>query len=125
MRKMLSCAILALVGLCATGTVLADAVNNVYSCKLNEGKTIDELQAANGKWLSWVRQNVNKDISSAVGTAVVGHQDMFLFVDHYPDLKVWAAAQVALEDAPDEIEDGLQAIAKCTENHLWRMRPTP
>lgn len=125
MKKTLTCSVLALAATLASGAVFADAVNNVYTCKLKEDKTIDELQAANGKWLAWVRENVDKGIDSGVGTAVVGKQDMFLFIDHYPDLKVWAAAQVALQDAPDEIEEGLDAISDCTQNSLWRMRPTP
>jgi len=125
MKRALTGCALALAATLASGAVLADAVNNVYNCKLKEGKTIDELQAANSKWLAWVRENVDKGIDSGVGTAVVGNQDMFLFIDHYPDLKVWAAAQTALQNAPDEIEEGLDAVSDCTQNSLWRMRPTP
>jgi hypothetical protein len=125
MNRIVSTTLCALAAAVASSPLLADDYVAAYTCKLNEGKKVEDVLAANGAWLKWVRANVNENISSHVGTAVVGNFDMFLFVDSYPDLATWAAAQMALQnDAPKEIEAGLDAAAKCSENHLWRMRPT-
>ena len=85
---------------------------------MKEGKKQEELQAINSKWLKWVKKNVNEDIASSVGTAVVGNQEMFMFADTYPDLTTWAAAKAALDsDAASELED-MSSI--CTD-HLSAM----
>lgn len=125
MRR-IATAVLATLAVAAAGSpLLADEYVAAYTCKLNDGKEVEDVQAANSAWLKWVRENVNKNISSNVGTAVVGEFDMFLFIDSYPDLATWAATVSALEGAPDSIEEGLDAAAKCDKNRLWRMRPTP
>lgn len=126
MKKVVSSALFALATVCASSSLLADSYVAAYTCKLNEGKKVEDVQAANSAWLTWVRANVNENITSMVGTAVVGQFDMFLFVDSYPDLATWASAQMALQnDAPKEIEANLDEASKCSENRLWRMRPTP
>ena len=108
-----------------SNSVFADSIVESYTCKLNEGKKTEELHKINGKWLKWIRANVSKDISSSVGIAVVGKQDMFLFVDTYPDLNTWAAAQTALDsDAAKELEDIFSDVSECTENRLWKFEPT-
>lgn len=125
MRKFLSMALIASAAAVASSPLFADEYIATYSCKLNEGKKVEDVLAANLAWLKWVRANVNEKIDSKVGSAVVGNLDMFLFADSYPDLATWASAQMALQnDAPKEIEAGIEAVAKCTENQLWRMRPT-
>jgi len=109
-----------------SSSVLADSIINAYTCKLKEGKTKEELQAANSKWLKWVRANVNPKIESAVGMQVVGEQNMFLFADTYPDLETWAATNTALEsDAANELDDLFEDISECSKNALWRFEPTP
>lgn len=125
MQRIVSTTLFALAAAVAASPLCADDYIAAYTCKLNEGKKVEDVQAANSAWLKWVRANVNENISSSVGTAVVGDFDNFLFVDSYPDLATWAAAVTALEGAPDEIEEGLDAAAKCDRNRLWRMRPTP
>ena len=125
MKRIVSTTLFALAAAVAASPLCADDYIAAYTCKLNEGKKVEDVQAANSAWLKWVRANVNENISSSVGTAVVGDFDNFLFVDSYPDLATWAAAVTALEGAPDEIEEGLDAAAKCDRNRLWRMRPTP
>jgi hypothetical protein len=125
MRTIRSTGAIALTLVLSAGPLLADEYVAAYTCKLNEGKKVEDVQAANSAWLKWVRENVNENISSNVGTTVVGDFDLFLFVDSYPDLATWAATVTALESAPDSIEEGLNAAAKCEKNRLWRMRPTP
>jgi len=126
MKKVVSTVVFSLSIAIASSSAFADSVINVYTCKLKEGKTQEELQAANSKWLKWVRTNVSDKIESSVGTPIVGQQNMFLFADTYPDLASWAATQTALDsDAADEIEDLFKDISECSENRLWKFEPTP
>lgn len=109
----------------ASSSVFADTIANVVTCELKEGKKQEELQALNSKWLKWVRENVNENIESSVGTAVVGDLDVFLFVDSYPDLATWAATETALDsDAASELEDMFEEVSDCSENRLWKIEPT-
>jgi hypothetical protein len=106
-------------------SAVADSIVASYSCELKDGKTPEELQAVNSKWLKWVRTNVNQNIESSVGSPVVGKLDHFIFVDTYPDLATWAAAQTALDsDAASELENMFDEIAECTENRLWKLEAT-
>jgi hypothetical protein len=103
----------------------ADSVVATYSCELEDGKKQEDVQILNGRWLKWVRANVSEDITSSVGTAIVGDQEIFLFVDTYPDLNTWAAAQTALDgEAASELEDLFEDTAECSENRLWKFEPT-
>lgn len=125
MKKIVSSVLFTLALAVACGSVFADSIVMAYTCELKEGKKMEELQAANSKWLKWVRANVNKDIRSEVGTAVVGKQNMFLFADTYPDLTTWAATQTALDsDAGSELEGLFAEISECSENRLWKFEPT-
>ena len=124
MQKSISTILVAL-ALALSSAVSADTIVAVYSCELKEGKTQEELQALNGKWLKWVRENVNENIESAVGTAVVGDQGVFLFADTYPDLATWAATQTALDsDAASALENMFEDVSECSENRLWKFEPT-
>ena len=108
-----------------SNALFADNIVATYTCKLKEGKKKEDVQAANSKWLKWVRENVNENIESAFGTAVVGDQSMFLFADTYPDLNTWAAAQTALDsDAASQLEDLFDDVSDCSENRLWKFEPT-
>ena len=110
---------------CASSTVLADNIVAAYTCELKEGKKKEDVQAVNSKWLKWVRENVNENIESSFGSAVVGDQSIFLFIDTYPDLNTWAAAQTALDgDAASELEDMFDDVSECSENRLWKLEPT-
>lgn len=125
MKKIVSSVLFTLAIAVTSSSVFADSIVAAYTCELKEGKKMEELQAANSKWLKWVRANVSKDIKSEVGTAVVGKQNMFLFADTYPDLTTWAATQTALDsDAGSEMEGLFGEISECSENRLWKFEPT-
>ena len=125
MKIRISTILVALTIVFASNSIFADNIVASYTCKLKEGKKMEELQAVNSKWLHFVRENVNENIQSSVGTAVVGNQDMFLFADTYPDLAVWAAAQIALDSpAASELENMFEEVSKCSENRLWKLVPT-
>ena len=108
-----------------SNSIFADSIAATYTCKLKEGKKEEDVQAVNSKWLKYVTENVSKDITSSLGTAVVGNQDIFMFVDSYPDLETWAKAQDSLNSEDGTvIVDMFEEFSHCSENRLWRVEPT-
>lgn len=125
MKKLMALS-LAVLGLGLWGVASADVFANVYTCTLNDDVEMEAVQAQNSKWLAWVNANVEGGgITSAVGTAVVGNQQVFIFIDTYPSLSSWAATAEALDsDAADELEDLFEDTNECSENHLWKIEAT-
>ena len=119
-------AVLALVGLGVSGLASADSIANVYSCKLKDGVEMEAVQAANSKWLKFVNAKVEGGgITSAIGTAIVGDVEIFLFVDTYPSLSSWAATQELLDsDAGDEIDGLFEDLSDCSSSRLWKLEAT-
>ncbi len=123
-KKASSILIVLAIGFIST-SVLADSIVASYNCEMKEGKKQKDVQAVNSEWLKWVRKNVNENITSSMGTAIVGSLDTFLFVDTYPDLATWAAAQTALDsDAASELDDMFDEVMECSENRLWKFEAT-
>jgi hypothetical protein len=111
--------------LCFSAGAWADSVSEVFTCKLEEGKTLADAQAVNKKWLAWMIANVNEKISSAAATAVVGDSEGFLYVDTYPDLATWAAGKAKLEtDEGKAVESGFEDVMNCSGNRLWALHAT-
>ena len=109
-----------------SGSIIADTYAQVFNCKLEEGKTAEDAHAANSKWLKWVNANVNGEVTSSSGVAVVGDNKAFLWVDTYPDLATWSATQTALDSKEGKaaLKDLFKGITDCTENRLWKLTPT-
>ena len=106
-------------------SIFADSIVATFTCKLNDGKKKEDVQAVNSKWLKYVTENISKDITSSFGTAVVGNQDIFMFVDTYPDLETWAKTQTALDSEEASEMDGMfEEVSHCSENRLWKLEPT-
>ena len=125
MKKLLT-ASLAVIGLGLSGLSSADSFANVYTCKLKDGVELDAVQEANSKWLKFVNSKVEGGgITSAIGTAVVGDNEVFIFVDTYPSLSTWAAAQELLDsDAAGEIDGIFEDLNDCSKNSLWKFEDT-
>lgn len=126
MKKLLSVTSVALVSLCLSGIATADSIAETFTCKVEEGQKIEDVQAKNSIWLKWINEHVDGGgITSAVGTAVVGNSDTFIFVDTYPDLATWAAAKDALDSAAaEELEELFDDVSDCSENRLWKIQDT-
>lgn len=126
MKKQISATIVALAAFCLSGVAMADSIVESWTCKVKEGKTIEDVQAKNSEWLKWINANVEGGgITSAIGTAVVGNAQSFIFVDTYPDLATWAAAKDALDsEAGDELDDLFEDVSDCSENRLWKIEDT-
>ena len=108
-----------------SNSIFADSIVATFTCKLNEGKKKEDVQAVNSKWLKYVNENVSKDITSSFGSAVIGNQDIFMFADTYPDLETWAKTQTLLDsEAASEMDDMFEEVSHCSENRLWKLEPT-
>ena len=126
MKKLLSVTFVALFTLSLSGIAAADGIAESWTCKVKEGKKIEDVQAVNSQWLKWVNANVEGGgIKSSVGESVVGNSENFIFVDSYPDLTTWAATKEALNsDAGKELDDLFEDVSECSENRLWRLEDT-
>lgn len=126
MKKLLTATLVALVMLCFSGMAVADSIAETWTCEVKEGKKVEDVQAQNSKWLKWINAHVDGGgITSAVGTAVVGDSEIFMFVDTYPNLATWAAAKDALDsEEGDELDDLFEEVSECSENRLWKIEGT-
>jgi hypothetical protein len=116
-------ATIGVLGMCATA--IADPrIDEVWTCDINDGKTMDDVRAANSKWVAFVNANVKGgDITSNIVTSVVGNATpgRFIYVDSFPSLESWTAAKSATEgNAEGEAIDAeLQEVASCSDNRLY------
>lgn len=91
----------------------------LWKCELNEGKSIDDVHAANGKWVKHVNANVEGgDIHSYVLATVVGKARTFLYADSFPSLASWGAAMKLEGEEKEAIDAALDAVAECEKNSL-------
>jgi hypothetical protein len=106
-------------------TVTADtSIDEVFTCQLNEGKTMDDVRAANSKWVKFMNANVKGgEIGSSIVTTVVGNATPghFLYVDTFRNLESWSAAKKATEgnDEGEAIDAELGEVADCSDNRLY------
>jgi len=120
-------ALAAIVFMFFSGSIIADTYAEVYTCILEEGKTAEDAHAVNSKWLKWVNENAaNGKVTSSSGTAVVGDNKAFIWIDTYPDLATWSATKTALDskEGKEALEDLFKGITDCEENRLWKLTPT-
>ena len=125
MKKALTC--LLAVSFLYAGAASADSYREAWQCKAAEGKTIEDIQAVNSKWLALMRKNVDEGIDSAILTAVVGNLEGFMFVDTYPTLEAWSKGRGAQDENEDlqEITASFNEVMTCSENTLLEHQPTP
>jgi hypothetical protein len=103
----------------------ADGVSESWMCELKDGKSVEDVQAINSKWLKWVNARTDGVVRSAVGTAIVGNTEIFMFIDSYPDLTTWAAVKTLLDsDEGEEMEGMFDETSECSSNRLWDMQAT-
>jgi hypothetical protein len=104
----------------------ADGIIESWQCELKDDAKIEDVQAINSKWLKWVNDHTEAgEVTSSLGTTVVGNLTRFIFVDSYPDMATWAAVKDALEsDEGNEIDGMFNEVSECSENRLWRMEST-
>jgi len=126
MKKQLLGAFVALVTLCLSGIAAADGIVEAWTCTVKEGKSIEDVQAVNSKWLEWINAHVEGGgVASSIGTTVVGNNEIFIFVDSYPNLATWAAAKDASDsDEGNALDNLFEEVSECSENRLWNIEDT-
>lgn len=126
MKWLLPVTFVTLFTLCLSGIAAADSIAETWTCKVKEGKKIEDVQAINSKWLEWVNAQVEGGgITSSVGESVIGNIENFIFVDTYPNLATWAATKDALDsDAGAKLDELFEDVSECSENRLWKIKNT-
>ena len=87
----------------------------IYTCDLEEGKTIDEVKAANSKWVKAVNNLSELEVSSYVLEPIVS-SDMegFTFIDTYTDEVAWATVNREIRSgALSELSDLFEGLSEC------------
>jgi len=109
------------------GNAFADSrVDAVWNCKLNEGMKMEDVHAANGRWVSHVNEATDVgEITSGTSTAIVGQQGHFYFVDTYPSLAAWSTVQEYVDSdagkaAMAEITSQFDDAFDCSGNELFK-----
>ncbi len=93
----------------------------IWTCKLEEGKTSEDVQKANAKWVKHVNAGLEEgEIRSYVLTTVVGNVGNFLYVDTFPSGTAWLASREAMKSEEGQaIEKELEEVASCSSNSLY------
>ena len=99
-------------------------LEQVWTCTLYDGKTLEEFSAVHSKWLTWAnKQEFGGDIRGHVSSPFVGDEfSVVLLTDSYPDLVTYAAdiaAYYAGEGAALDAE--YDALASCTSSVLYNV----
>lgn len=120
-RLLKTLALICMLGVWATAS--AD-IREVWTCTIKDGKTMDDVRAANSRWVKFVNANVDGGgISSHIITNVVGNATVgsFGYVDSFPTLASWSAAKSASDgnEEGEAIDAALGEVADCSENRLY------
>jgi hypothetical protein len=107
----------------ASFSVNADTrLEQVWTCTLNDGNTLEELSAIHGKWLAWAnKQSFGGDIRGYVASPFVGAEfSVVLLIDSYPDLITYAADIDAYYASVGQAMDAeYDAVSNCTSSALY------
>ena len=110
--------------ICSAALSAEERVVNLFTCELNDGKTMDDVQAANGLWVRHMNENVpGGDIRSYPAAPIVGETSKFLYIDSFPSLTSWAQMTDITNSGSEEVQEimnGLDEVASCSRNSLYR-----
>ncbi len=111
--------------LLAPSWALADddtAIVEMWKCKLKDGKTMEQAQAVNKRWLAMTRKIAGSDeVNSYSLETLVGDLTIFGWVDAYPDMATYAKVKAADDsDESKAIEAEFNDLTECTDNRLYK-----
>ena len=118
--------VIAVGALCIGTSALADSrIDEVWDCTIVEGKTMEDVRAANADWLKLVNGKIKGGkVTSSTVVAVVGDVTGFLFVDSFPDLSAYAEVKALMStDQGQAVEAALGEVSICTSNRLYESTP--
>jgi hypothetical protein len=98
------------------------AIVEMWKCSLKDGKTMEEVQAVNKRWLAMTRKVAGtEDINSYSLETVVGDLTIFGFADAYPDMATYAKVKAAEDSEEGEAIDAeFDALMDCSDNRLYK-----
>jgi len=113
----------ALILLMAASSVFADSrMDQVWTCTLNEGHTVADMQAAQAAWVAWANKKPHgKGIRGYVATPMVSSNlAVVLYIDSYPSLDVYAADSKAYDsDEGRELQKAFDRVTTCTSAAIY------
>jgi len=123
MKKIIIASLTASVMFMFTAPAYADSIVQLWSCKLNDGKTGDDLVAASSAWLKAAKTNEGgEDIKAFLEFPIAAHagDDDFTFVLVVADTKIWGIFNYDYPDSPaGEAEEAWSEVATCSVSSLW------
>ena len=110
--------------LMASFSVSADTrVVEVWTCTLNEGKSVEDLNAINDKWLAWAnKQSYGGDIRGSIAVPTVSDNlDVVLILSSYPDRVTYGADMDALFGTAEgqALVAEYEAVVTCESNAVY------
>ena len=121
MKNLLSATVLA-TAFTFSGVANADThIEEVWDCTLRDGKTMEEVNAVNAKWVKFINKKVKGGaIDSRSVTPVVGEFGSFFFVDSFPNLGSWADGKEAMQtEEGEKLNAEFDALTECGSNSLY------
>ena len=125
MKKIILSTLTALLMISFATTAYSDSVLEIWSCKLNDEKTEDDLMKASSAWLKAAKgMDGGAEIEVFVNYAMFSNTansepGSFGFVLRTPDLKSWAALYNDYPDSPLEKADQVWGeVATCSDRTL-------
>lgn len=95
----------------------------LWTCTVNTGKTLADVQAVDSKWVKFVNDKVKGgDIHSSIVTPITGsgNLDQFMFLDSFPSIEAWAAQQTVMATpAGVALNAEFDAVTKCSAGNLY------
>ena len=123
MKRIIIASLTASVMFLFTAPAYADSIVQLWSCKINDGKTEDDLVAASSAWLKAAKTNEGgEDIEAFLDFPIAADNgdDDFTFVLVVADTKVWGAFNHDYFDSPaGEAEEAWGEVATCSVSSLW------
>ncbi len=125
MKKGILSTLTALLMISFPATAYSDSVLHIWSCKLNDEKTEDDLMKASSAWLKVAKgmdggADINAFVSYAIFSNAPNREDgSFSFVLRTPDLKSWAALFNDYPDSPlGKADQAWGEVATCSDSSL-------
>ena len=123
MRKIIIASLTASVMFLFTAAAYADSIVQIWSCKLNDGKAGDDLEAVSSAWLKAARSMEGGEVLEAYlefpVAAPVG-DGSFSFVMVVADTKEWGVFNFDYPNSPaGEADEAWGEVATCSGSSLW------
>jgi len=113
-------------GVCAAYADGHERTVVMWKCKYAEGKTKEDVQAVNAKWLKIASAASDEgEVQSYVLTTVVGDTTGFMFVDTFPSASAWVAMRGAMKSEEGKaLDKEFEAVCTCSHSALYESEQT-